>query len=212
MKRDAWYAAIAALGLCALTATYGLVTARDIADPKPAAGRQPLTASLPAPRPSTADTRTEAAAITILRERSPFVARESDGEGGARGLNLPQLAPPVRFSAPGEAATVTAAPRAPAPASVPASLPASVPERTAGASVPAAPVSPAPVQHNQGSLTLRGVFPSPNGGRALVALPDGQVVSVSVGGIVGGWRVLGIQQGAIRIGRGQRKILLSMPR
>ncbi len=204
MKKDAWYAALAAIGLCALTAGYGVVSASDIADPGQDTRRAPLKASLPMPPAPDRDRPTEAAAVAILEGRNPFLPRESDAELARRGLNLPKLAPPVRFSQPGDRTTVTAV---------------DSPSRTAAAAPPQpsravseAPVSPAPAPQSQGSLTLRGVFPSPNGGRALVALPDGKVMSVGVGGVVGGWRVLGIEQGAIRIGRGQRKILLSMPR
>jgi len=51
-------------------------------------------------------------------------------------------------------------------------------------------------KRQRGSLTLRGVFPSATGGRAMVAMPDGRIVNVVVGGVVGGWRVLEIRQGA----------------
>jgi hypothetical protein len=203
MKKDAWYAALAAIGLCALTAGYGLVSATAIADPNQNTRRAPLKASLPLPPVADPQRATETAALTILEERNPFLPGRSDEELAGRGLNLPKLAPPVRFSDPGERATVTAVPSPPR---------ASAPQQPARAAVSEAPVSPSPAPQRQGSLTLRGVFPSPNGGQALVALPDGRVVSVGVGGVVGGWRVLGIEQGAIRIGRGQRKILLSMPR
>lgn len=205
MKKDAWYAALAAIGLCALTAAYGLVSAADIADPSESKRRAPLKASLPLPPVADPEKTVETAALTILEERNPFLPGRSDGELAGRGLNLPKLAPPVRFSDPGERVTATV-PVVQSPPRTPPQQPAR--------SVSEAPVSPspAPAPQRQGSLTLRGVFPSPNGGQALVALPDGRVVSVGVGGVVGGWRVLGIEQGAIRIGRGQRKYLLSMPR
>ena len=203
MKKDAWYAAIAAAGLFSVAAIYAIWAAPDLANPKKSAIRAKLTASLPSTPTFTVDQEVIANAETILRERDPFVAQSNADGGNARGLNLPKLAPPVRFSDPGERATVTAAPPAPVqPAS------ATIPQSEG----PPAPVPPAANQQPQGSLTLRGVFPSPNGGRALVAMPDGRVLSVTVGGVVGGWRVLEIRQGAIRLGRGQRVILLAMPR
>ena len=203
MKRDAWYAAIAATGLLSIAALYALWAAPQLADPSVRVDKAKLTASLPSPPKFTVDQDVIAKAQTILRERDPFVARSNDDDTVARGLELPKLAPPVRFSDPGERATVVAAPEATIPLST--NL---IPQSES----PPAPLPPSATQQTQGSLTLRGVFPSPNGGRALVALPGGSVVSVTVGGVVGGWRVLDIRQGAIRLGRGQRAILLAMPR
>lgn len=204
MKKDAWYAAIAAAGLFSAAGLYGIWAAPEIANPKISTPRTKLTASLPSPPAFAVNQDVIANAKTILRERDPFVARTADSVGNSRGLNLPKLAPPVRFSDPGERATVAAVP------AEPTSRPA--PTLTPQSQSPAAPVPAQTTQRPQGSLTLRGVFPSPNGGRALVAMPGGQVVSVTVGGVVGGWRVLEIRQGAIRLGRGQRAILLTMPR
>ena len=197
MKRDAWYAAIAAAGLCCAAGLYGLIAAPSLADPTVTIPRSKLTAALPSPPKPSDSGDTLAKAQTILRERDPFVER-ADGESStASGLELPKLGLPVQFSNPEEKATVTADPGPLRPV----------------ATIPQTPVPQETAQpRTQGNLTLRGVFPSPNGGRALVAMPDGRVVSVGVGGIVGGWRVLQIQQGAIRLGRGQRAILLAMPR
>jgi len=203
MKKDAWYAAIAAAGLLTFAGLYAIWAANELADPKVSGQRTKLTASLPSPPAFTVDRDIVANAETILRERDLFVLRSNAEGESARGLNLPKLAPPVRFSDPGERATVSALPQAsPTP---PAALP---PQQES----PTAPVPTRTTQQSQGSLTLRGVFPSPNGGRALVAMPGGEVVSVTVGGVVGGWRILEIRQGAIRLGRGQRAILLTMPR
>ena len=203
MKKDAWYAAIAAAGLFCAAGLYGLITAPQLADPKVTVPRAKLTASLPSPPSFEVDRNLVSNAETILRERDPFVPRATDEAAVQRGLNLPKLAPPVRFSEPGEQATVRAA--AAPPETTPAVL---APQEQS----PLAPAPPRVSQQAQGSLTLRGVFPSPSGGRALVAMPDGRVVSVTVGGLIGGWRVLEIRQGAIRLGRGQRAILLTMPR
>ena len=204
MKRDAWYAAIAAAGLCSAAALYGLITAPSIADPNITLARPKLTASLPSPPTPSLNEETLANAQTILRESDPFVARAEGGSSTALSLVKPKLGAPVQFSVPDEAGAVATV--APAPATPPTLQPqAAIPQ----APVPQGTPTPPPTS---GSLTLRGVFPSPTGGRALVAMPDGQVVSVGVGGIVGGWRVLQIQQGAIRLGRGQRAILLAMPR
>ena len=201
MKRDAWYAAIAAAGLCSAAALYGLITAPSIADPDVTLSRSKLTASLPSPPKPSLNKETLANAQTILRESDPFVARAESSSGNTLSLVKPKLGAPVRFSVPDE------------PGSVATVAPAPPPTLQPQATIPQAPVpqgtTPPPAN---GSLTLRGVFPSPTGGRALVAMPDGQVVSVGVGGVVGGWRVLQIQQGAIRLGRGQRAILLAMPR
>jgi len=202
LKKDAWYAAIAAAGLLGIAALYALWAAPQLADPSAKVGRSKLTASLPSPPKFAVDQDVISQAQTILRERDPFVARSGGDDAVARGLELPKLAPPVRFSDPGERATVIAAPEVTSP------QPALIPQSQS----PPAPVPPTANQQSQGSLTLRGVFPSSNGGRALVAMPDGRVVSVTVGGVVGGWRVLDIRQGAIRLGRGQRAILLAMPR
>ena len=208
MKRDAWYAAIAAFGLCAAAAGYALISAAKLADPDVTLDRPKLTASLPSPPQHFDDSSILETAQLILREHDPFTERSSDETAGSRGLSLPKLGAPVRFSVPDESGTVTAAAPAPAP-------PRTLQPQSA---IPQAPVPPAPrtptqpPQPARGSLTLRGVFPTPSGGRALVALPNGQVVSVGIGGTVGGWRVLQIQQGAIRLGRGQRAILLAMPR
>jgi len=196
VKRDAWYAAIAAAGLCCAAGIYGLIAAPSLADPDVTIPRSKLTAALPSPPKAPATDEVLAQAKIILRERDPFIER-ADGSSTASGLDLPKLGLPVQFSDPEAQATV---------------------EPNTGALQPVAtiPQTPVPQQTTQpaaqGNLTLRGVFPSPNGGRALVAMPDGRVVSVGVGGIVGGWRVLQIQQGAIRLGRGQRAILLAMPR
>jgi hypothetical protein len=203
MKKDGWYAAIAAAGLFSVAGLYGIFASAKIANPAISAPKTKLTASLPSPPTFAVDTEIVENAKTILRERDPFIARERDDGGNARGLNLPKLAPPVRFSDPGERATVTA---------VQPSPPSPAPVLTPRSESPPAPVPAQAAQRAQGSLTLRGVFPSPNGGRALVAMPGGQVVSVTVGGVIGGWRVLEIRQGAIRLGRGQRAILLTMPR
>ncbi len=203
MKKDAWYAAIAATGLFGIAALYALWAAPQLADPSVRASKAKLTASLPSPPKFKVDQEVIANAQTILRERDPFIARISGGDAVARGLDLPKLAPPVRFSDPGERATVV---------SVPETVFQQPTNLTPQSESPPAPLPPAATQQARGSLTLRGVFPSSNGGRALVALPDGRVVSVTVGGVVGGWRVLDIRQGAIRLGRGQRAILLAMPR
>lgn len=197
MKRDAWYAAIAAAGLSAAAALYGLVAAPELADPEVSLPRQKLTASLPSPPDPVDHGDVLGKALEILKERDPFVKRAEGESATARGLELPKLGPPVRFSEPGENATVTSVAPSPVPEAQPAPAAAQQPEQ------------PAP---SRGQLTLRGVFPSPGGGRALVAMPDGSMVSVGVGGNVGGWRVLQVQQGAIRLGRGQRTILLAMPR
>lgn len=197
MKKDAWFAAIAALGLCCAAGAYGLLSAENLADPTAASHKSKLTATLPTPPTFKVDPSLLATATEILRQRDPFIAQKDSDSDGGRALNLPKLAPPVRFSDPGERTVGGDAP----PAVV-----------TARPVVPAAPVAQNTPQPTRGSLTLRGVFPTSNGGRALVAMPDGQVVNVAVGGVVGGWRVLGIQQGAIRLGRGQRTILLAMPR
>lgn len=198
MMRDAWYAAIAAAALCAAAAAYALVKAPKLADPNIRLQNAQITASLPSPPPPIQHGETLRAAQAILTESDPFTQRDSGSETRLRGLELPRLGRPVQFSAPDESVAVSPAPLQPAAQAPPAPLPQDVPREQA----------PKP----QGSLTLRGVYPSPTGGRALVAMPDGGVVSVGVGGVVGGWRVLQIQQGAIRLGRGQRVILLAMPR
>jgi len=201
VKKDAWYAAIAAAGLSGIAALYALWAAPQLADPKSKAERAKLTASLPSPPQYKIDQDVIAQAQTILRDHDPFVERSGGEDETARGLARAKLAPPIRFSEPGERATVLADPIRSQPTNL-----------TPQSQSPPAPVPPTAIQRSQGSLTLRGVFPSPNGGRALVAMPDGRVVSVTVGGVVGGWRVLDIRQGAIRLGRGQRAILLAMPR
>jgi len=197
MKKDAWFAAIAALGLVCVAGIYGLISAPKLADPSASAPRSKLTATLPSPPTFEVDRELLATATEILNQRDPFVAQKDSDVVGGRVLNLPKLAPPVRFSDPGE--RTVGSQIAPAVTS-------------ARPIVPSAPVPQTTSPTARGSLTLRGVFPTNTGGRALVAMPDGQVVNVAVGGVVGGWRVLGIQQGAIRLGRGQRTILLAMPR
>ena len=197
MKRDAWYAVIAALGLCSAAGAYGLWNAPTLANPSIAPEKSKLTASLPSPPNFRIDENLLSTAEEILRLRDPFVARDDGDDDGGRALNLPKLAPPVRFSDPGER-TVGTEP-----------TPSTVQVRQQPAQI--APVAQQP-QRQRGSLTLRGVFPSATGGRALVAMPNGTIVEVAVGGVVGGWRVLEIRQGAIRLGRGQRTILLAMPR
>lgn len=198
MKKDAWYAVIAALGLCSAAGAYGLWNAPELANPSPTAEKSKLTASLPSPPNFEIDGSLLSTAQEILRLRDPFVEREESNDDEGRALNLPKLAPPVRFSDPNESPIDTeTAPRAAViqqPAQIVPATPQSQPER------------------QRGSLTLRGVFPSATGGRALVAMPDGNIVNVAVGGVVGGWRVLEIRQGAIRLGRGQRTIILAMPR
>lgn len=198
MKKDAWYAVIAALGLCSAAGFYGLWNAPILANPSLAAQKSKLTASLPLPPNFEVDENLLSTAQEILRLRDPFVERDEGDDDEGRALNLPKLAPPVRFSEPGERTVGTE----PAPRAAEVLYPAPI--------VPAAPQSLP--QRQRGSLTLRGVFPSATGGRALVAMPDGSIVNVAVGGTVGGWRVLEIRQGAIRLGRGQRTILLAMPR
>ncbi len=199
MKRDAWYAVIAALGLCSFAGLYGLWNAPELANPSLAAQKSKLTASLPSPPKFEIDGEILSTAQEILRLRDPFVEHEGSDDDEGRALNLPKLAPPVRFSEPGEQ-TVGAQPE-----------PRTVANQQTAASAAPAALQPQP-QRQRGSLTLRGVFPSATGGRALVAMPDGSIINVAVGGVVGGWRVLDIRQGAIRLGRGQRTILLAMPR
>jgi len=198
MKRDAWYAVIAALGLSAIAGGYGLWNAGKLANPSIEAERSKLTASLPSPPNFEIDDNLLSTAQEILRLRDPFVERDEGDEISSRGLNLPKLAPPVRFSDPNEQILETE----PVPGIV-----QNIPPTTAGLGAPLAQQ-----KRQRGSLTLRGVFPSATGGRAMVAMPDGRIVNVVVGGVVGGWRVLEIRQGAIRLGRGQRTILLAMPR
>lgn len=198
MKRDAWYAVIAALGLCSTAGAYGLWNAPNLANPSPTTQKSKLTASLPSPPNFEIDENLLSTAQEILRLRDPFVERGDDDDDEGRALNLPKLAPPVRFSDPGER-TVGTEP-----------IPNAIDVRQ---SAPSAPTTlEFQPQRRRGSLTLRGVFPSASGGRALVAMPDGRIIDVAVGGIVGGWRVLEVRQGAIRLGRGQRTILLAMPR
>lgn len=197
MRRDAWYAAIAALGLCSAAAAYAFFAAPKLADPKVVLHKSQLTASLPSPPRPAVGRELLAQAQTVLEERDPFTRRSGAPIVTGRGLDLPKLGRPVQFPQSGETA-----------ATARSSVSAPVPQTAA---VPRAPV-PQQTAQPQGSLTLRGVYPTSTGGRALVAMPDGSVVSVGVGGVVGGWRVLQIQQGAIRLGRGQRAIMLAMPR
>ncbi len=208
MKKDAWYAAIAAVGLLGLAGIYGLWKAPELADKKTTQDRPQLTASLPSPPSAAIDVANISKAHTILKKRDPFTIGETtDDKFAIRGLELPKLGPPVRFSAPDAQGNLQV------PTQLQTPDPAPVNETTSSV-ISAAPAQAVPqtVQRPRGNLTLRGVFPSANGGRALVALPDGSVVGVSIGGVVGGWRVLGIRQGAIRLGRGQRSIVLAMPR
>ncbi len=62
-------------------------------------------------------------------------------------------------------------------------------------------------------LTLRGVFPDlRTGGRAHVALPNGQVVSTGPGGVIEGYRVVQINAASIIVqGRGGPRLRLEMP-
>ena len=198
MKKDAWYAVIAALGLCSAAGAYGLWNAPELANPSLTAEKSKLTASLPSPQNFEIDGSLLTTVHEILRLRDPFVERDVGDDDEGRALNLPKLAPPVRFSDPNESAATTEI----APGAAEIQQPAQI--------VPATPQSQP--ERQRGSLTLRGVFPSATGGRALVAMPDGNIVNVAVGGVVGGWRVLEIRQGAIRLGRGQRTIILAMPR
>ena len=213
MKRDAWYAAIAAFALLGVAALYALIRAPSLADPEVSLSQARLTASRPLPPRSTGQDETLDTALTILDARNPFVPRPAGEEVDIRGLSLPKLGPPVRFSEPGTASSVEVASEPARPAlqpreSVPAAPRASSPPPPAQA----APARQQPAPRAQGTLTLRGVYPSPSGGRAHVALPDGRIVVVGVGGLVGGWQVRQIRQGAIRLGRGQREIILAMPR
>lgn len=84
---------------------------------------------------------------------------------------------------------------------------------------PTRPAPPAPAQTAQVvrdqrfPLTLRGVFPNPRtGGRAHVALPNGQIVSTGPGGVIEGFYVLQINAASIIVqGRGGPALRLEMP-
>jgi len=62
-------------------------------------------------------------------------------------------------------------------------------------------------------LTLRGVFPDPRtGGRALVGLPTGQVVTTGPGGVIQGFQVMQINAASIIVQqRGGPPYRLEMP-
>ena len=211
MRRDGWYAAMAAFVLVGAGAAFALVKAPEIADPREAGRGRMLRPAVPTPPGSPVDEAVLTAALDRLAARDPF-APTGDGGHEAPMLARARLGDPVRFSDPTATRTRTAeAPARTRPREAAARPAASAPPPQP--SRPAVPAAPRQVAERQtGSMTLRGVYPTPQGGRALVAMPDGRVVSVGLNGSVGGWRVLDIRQDAIRLGRGQRAILLALPR
>ena len=58
---------------------------------------------------------------------------------------------------------------------------------------------------------LVGLFNSPDGGSALVRLRSGRIVRVATGETVDGGRVVAINEDGLRLQRGDRQVLLSMP-
>jgi Tfp pilus assembly protein PilP len=59
--------------------------------------------------------------------------------------------------------------------------------------------------------TLIGLFSGPEGGSALLRLPGGQVVKVATGGYAAGGRVTAIGEDSLRLQRGGRELVLTLP-
>ena len=59
--------------------------------------------------------------------------------------------------------------------------------------------------------TLIGLFNGPDGGTALLRIPGGSFVKVAAGGYVAGGRVTAIDEDSVRLERGDREIVLTMP-
>lgn len=105
---------------------------------------------------------------------------------------------------PGEAAELADAGSGPArPRTRPEGL-GTVPQETQEAATVAGALS-------LGETTLIGLFNGPEGGTALLRLPGGSFVKVGAGGSVAGGRVTAIDGDSLRLQRGDREIVLTMP-
>ena len=104
-------------------------------------------------------------------------------------------------------------PPPPTPASPPPVAPS--PDAWSTPTLPSPPTTQQIVTVRDGRfpLTLRGVFPDARtGGRAHVALPNGQIVSTGPGGVIQGFQVLRINPASIVVqGRGGPQLRLEMP-
>ncbi len=229
MNRDLGYAVIAMLSLTSLAAVWALLNPTVVADPSGRKTNKSAIAALPViPQKPDASAARERA-LAVLSARDLFEASEPADIASLRRLTKASVAPPVQLN------PVQAVPRA---LSGNARIPAPVlpaPQALSAAPIPAQPLQPAPVyaqpiqqpapqyvqpprpqqqvQQQRFPLTLRGVFPNQqDGGRALVAIPDGRIVSTGLGGVIAGWQVLRIGNASVTLqARGGQMVELRMP-
>ncbi len=233
MNRDVGYPVIAMLSLTSLAALWILLNPAVVADPSKREAGKAAVAALPViPKKPDAEAARQRA-LAVLSARDLFNAPEPADMASVRRLTTASVAPPVQLN------PVQAVPRQPfrnTGISAPAQQPrAAAPQISAPAPVrqavqPLAPLSiyveparpapapqyvqaPQPQPQQRFPLTLRGVFPNPqDGGRALLAIPDGRIVSTGLGGVIGGWQVLRIDPAAITLqARGGQIVELRMP-
>jgi|GEM_PF-2032420 len=232
MKRDVGYALIAALTLTTLAALWTLVQARDIADPDADRETRGLSGSVPVRPPSPDVVEAIQQATDVLAARDLFRAAAPADMATLNRLSKAMIAPPVELvpvEPEPESQRFTAAP-APRVQAAPPPLPLSPPPPRPPVQAqqpqqpqpvaPPRPAAPTPsvqqvvtVRDARFPLTLRGVFPDPRtGGRALVGLPTGQVVTTGPGGVIQGFQVMQINAASIIVQqRGGPPYRLEMP-
>ncbi|WP_171060622.1 hypothetical protein [Poseidonocella sp. HB161398] len=162
--------------------------------PLPAVPEMPaLTASddtaRPAPRPGNLQDRAHAAQVAMARDAAQAAAAASTAA---------VLTRPAAAAAP--APTKTAAPAVRAPDTVPAQAPGNVARRATDDN-----------EMNLRRVNLLGTFGKPGALRALVRMPNGNVVNVSVGDRLDGGKVVAIAEGQLRYQRKGRNEVLNMP-
>jgi len=221
MKHDVGYALVAALTLSALAALWALVQAPDLADPDTPALARGAGGSVPVLPQALDNTEAVEQAVAVLGARDLFRAAAPADMATLQRLSIARIDPPVELI-PVEPERTRPAPRF----SPPPPPPAPVPTRPAPPPRPEAPrvlARPGPASPSAQQaitmrdprfpLTLRGVFPDQRtGGRAHIALPNGQVVVTGPGGVIEGFQVVAINPASIIVqGRGGPPYRLEMP-
>lgn len=228
MNRDVGYALLAALTLTALAALWAFVNAHDLANPDTSQRARGPSGSVPVQPRAPDNSEAVAQAIARLEARDLFEAAAPADMAALNRLASAQIAPPVelipveperqrqRFAA------LPVQPQIARPPALPLSPPPPRPQAQAPAPVPPPPrpITPSPsaqqiatMRDPRFPLTLRGVFPDPRtGGRAHVALRNGQVVVAGPGGVIEGFQVIRINAASIIVqARGGPPYRLEMP-